>query len=195
MTAPAPQAGDAGPATVRRSVILTTTANGLVPVLLLVSVYLTFRGHNAPGGGFAGGLVMATAVVLRYLADGPRSLDRLRVDPVTLVGVGLLVALTVAVAPLARGGELLESTIWKLDVPLIGTVKVVSSAGFDIGVHILVLGTVLTVVTAFVRADETSVVTDTTPDTTPDTGSGTAPAGGPTWAPQDAGAADGEAGQ
>jgi multisubunit Na+/H+ antiporter MnhB subunit len=160
VTVPTPQAGDTGPATVRRSVILTTTANGLVPVLLLVSVYLTFRGHNAPGGGFAGGLVMATAVVLRYLADGPRSLDRLRIDPVTLIGVGLLVALAVAVAPLARGGELLE-TIWKLEVPLIGTVKVVSSAGFDIGVHILVLGTVLTVVTAFVRADETSVVADT----------------------------------
>jgi multicomponent Na+:H+ antiporter subunit A len=148
-------------ATVRRSVILTTTANGLVPVLLLTSVYLTFRGHNAPGGGFAGGLVMATAVVLRYLADGPRSLDRLRVDPVSLIGIGLLMALAVAVAPLAVGGQLLESAIWKLDVPLLGTVKVVSSAGFDIGVHILVLGTVLTVVTAFVRADETSVVADT----------------------------------
>lgn len=147
-------------ATVRRSVILTTTANGLVPVLLLTSVYLTFRGHNTPGGGFAGGLVMATAVVLRYLADGPRSLDRLRIDPVSLIGIGLLMALAVAVAPVAVGGQLLESAIWKLDVPLLGTVKVVSSAGFDIGVHVLVLGTVLTVVTAFVRADETSVVAD-----------------------------------
>jgi multisubunit Na+/H+ antiporter MnhB subunit len=149
---------------VRRSVILTTTANGLVPVLLLVSVYLTFRGHNAPGGGFAGGLVMATAVVLRYLADGPRSLDGARIDPVSLIGLGLLVAVLVAVAPLFVGGELLESAIWKVDVPVIGPVKVVSSAGFDIGVHILVLGAVLAVVTAFVRADETSVVPDTAPD-------------------------------
>ena len=149
------RAADATP----RSVILSTTANGLIPVLLLVSVYLTFRGHNAPGGGFAGGLVMATAVVLRYLADGPRSMDRVRIDPVALIGVGLLISLAVAVAPLLVGGELLESAIWKLDLPVIGTVKVVSSAGFDIGVHVLVLGAVLTIVMAFVRADETSAGT------------------------------------
>ena len=151
------------PARSRASVILTVTANGLVPLLLLVSLYLTFRGHNAPGGGFAGGLVMASAVVVRYLADGPRSLDRLRPDPVSLIGLGLLIALAVAVVPLFAGGELLESAIWKVDVPVIGQVKVVSSAGFDIGVHVLVLGSVLAIVTAFVRADESSLQPDEAP--------------------------------
>ncbi|MEZ5270248.1 MAG: hypothetical protein R2789_17430 [Microthrixaceae bacterium] len=31
----------------RRSIILSETVNGLTPVLLLFSVFLTFRGHNA----------------------------------------------------------------------------------------------------------------------------------------------------
>ena len=151
------------PARSRSSVILTVTANGLIPLLLLVSLYLTFRGHNAPGGGFAGGLVMASAVVVRYLADGPRSLDHVRPDPVSLIGLGLLISLVVAIAPLFVGGQLLESAIWKLDLPVIGQVKVVSSAGFDIGVHLLVLGAVLSIVTAFVRADESGPQVDEAP--------------------------------
>jgi multicomponent Na+:H+ antiporter subunit A len=134
-------------------VILTATSNGLTPVLLLVSVFVTFRGHNAPGGGFAGGLIMSAAIVLRYLADGPRALTGLRIDPMVLVGTGLLIALTTAVVPLLAGEPLLESAIWKFDVPLVGEVKLVTSAFFDVGVHILVLGVITAIVLAFVRAD------------------------------------------
>ena len=32
---------------------------------------LPFRGHNAPGGGFAGGLILGAAFVLQYLAGQP----------------------------------------------------------------------------------------------------------------------------
>jgi multisubunit Na+/H+ antiporter MnhB subunit len=139
----------------RRSVILSTTANGLTPVLLVVSVYLTFRGHNAPGGGFAGGLVMSTAVVLRYLAEGSAALDRLRLDPVALIGAGLLLAVLVAGAPLVVGGDLLESAIWEFKVPPGVKLKLVSSTLFDLGVHLLVVGTVVTLVVAFVRTSDT----------------------------------------
>lgn len=142
--------------TPRRSLILSCTVNGLTPVLVLVSVFLTFRGHNAPGGGFAGGLVMSIAVILRFLADGPHALDRLRVDPVALIGTGLLLAVAVAVTPLLVGGDLLESAIWKWHVPAVGTVKLVSSALFDLGVYLVVVGVVLTAVVALVRADDTS---------------------------------------
>lgn len=150
--------------TPRRSVILTTTANGLTPVLLVVSVYVTFRGHNAPGGGFAGGLVMAAAVVLRFLAEGRPALDRLRFDPIALVGAGLLVAIVVAAAPLAAGGDLLESATWRVDVPLVGEVKLVSSAIFDLGVHLLVVGTIVALVVAFAAADDDAADEDATLD-------------------------------
>ncbi len=138
----------------RDSVILTTSVNGLVPVLVLVAVVVTFRGHNAPGGGFAGGLIVAAAVILRYLADGPRAVDRLPVQPMTLVGAGLCLAVAVAVAPLFVGGQVLESYIWTLDVPAVGKVKVVSSAGFDLGVFLLVVGAVTGMLAAFVEADD-----------------------------------------
>ena len=40
------------------STILRTAARVLMPLLLLFAVFLLLRGHNQPGGGFVGGLVV-----------------------------------------------------------------------------------------------------------------------------------------
>lgn len=132
-----------------RSVILDEADRWLFPVVLIVSVYLTFRGHNAPGGGFIGGLVASAAFVIRYLTG------RYREDPIydvfrphVILGVGLFISAATALTPLFVGDSLLESHIWKWKVPVIGDVKVVSSTFFDIGVYILVIGVVLSILTA-----------------------------------------------
>jgi multicomponent Na+:H+ antiporter subunit B len=133
----------------RRSVILDEADRWLVPVILMVSVYVTFRGHNAPGGGFAGGLIAGAAFVLRFLAGGPLRIGRSDVQrPTAIIGAGLALSVCTTLAPLLFGDALLESAIWKIDVPLIGTVKVVSSAIFDLGVYFLVIGVVLAVLVA-----------------------------------------------
>ena len=54
----------------RRSIVFEVVTRLLFPVMIVVSVYLLFAGHNAPGGGFAGGLVAGLALVIRYLAGG-----------------------------------------------------------------------------------------------------------------------------
>jgi len=138
----------------RRSVILTLSARALTPVLLLVSIFVTFRGHNAPGGGFAGGLIMGAAVVLLYLAEGMPAVRRLRLDPVLLIAAGLGVAVATTAAPLLFGANVMDSQIWHLDVPVIGDIKFVTAAVFDIGVHILVVGVVVGILLAFAQADD-----------------------------------------
>lgn len=132
----------------RRSVILTESDRWLFPIVMLVSVYVTFRGHNAPGGGFIGGLIAGSAFIIRYLA-GLRltirlSLRRRRIiNPTTIIGVGLLISVVTACIPLMFGDALLESVIWKWQWPVFGEVKIVSSAFFDVGVYVLVVGVVL----------------------------------------------------
>jgi len=133
----------------RRSTILDEADRWLFPVIVLVSVFITFRGHNAPGGGFAGGLIVGCAFVLRFLAGGSLRVRRsVIVQPTTFVGLGMLLAIGTALAPLVLGDALLESVIWQVEVPAVGTVKVVSSAFFDLGVYFLVVGVVLAVLVA-----------------------------------------------
>jgi len=116
----------------------------LSKVAVLVAMYVTFRGHNAPGGGFAGGLIVGGVFVLQYLTGRePHVRFRTILHPTRLLGFGLLLALGTTVAPLFVDAAPLESHIWKLDVPLIGEVKVVSSMFFDLGVFFVVVAVVL----------------------------------------------------
>ena len=52
------------------SIILRTAARYLMPIFLLFSVIILLRGHNAPGGGFVGGLLAAGAFVFYALVYG-----------------------------------------------------------------------------------------------------------------------------
>ena len=94
-----------------RGLILPTATTYLMPVLLLLSLFLLLRGHNEPGGGFAGGLVAASAFVLLSVASGISVARRaLQVDPRSLVGVGLLLMIISGfVTPLLYGEPYLTS--------------------------------------------------------------------------------------
>lgn len=131
----------------RQSAILNELVDRwLSKVAALVAVYLTFRGHNAPGGGFAGGLVMGAVFLLQFLTGRePHIRHRPIRRPTLLLGLGLLLALAATIIPLAVNASPLESHIWKFDVPLIGEVKLVSSTFFDLGVFFVVVAVVLMV--------------------------------------------------
>lgn len=127
-----------------RTVLLELAARIVFPTVLVLSIYLLFAGHDRAGGGFSGGLVAGQAFVLRYLAGG-RLDDSAIVSmrPPILIGIGLTIATLTSFVPLAFGGELLESTITKFTVPLLGQIKFISSIVLDIGVFILIIGVVL----------------------------------------------------
>lgn len=48
-------------------VILRTVVKVVIFIILTLGVYLFFSGHNAPGGGFIGGLVLASGIILLYV--------------------------------------------------------------------------------------------------------------------------------
>jgi multicomponent Na+:H+ antiporter subunit A len=139
-------AGTAALAPERRSVVLEVTTRILFHTIVVFSLYLLFSGHNHPGGGFAGGLVAGTALVLRYLAGGRYELgEAAPVDPGLLLGLGLLVAGGSGIVGLVLGGEVLESVILEFTLPVLGDVKLVTSLFFDMGVYAIVVGLVLDV--------------------------------------------------
>ena len=130
-----------------QSMIFEQVTRMIFHLTLLVSLYIALRGHNAPGGGFAGGLIAGAAFVFRILAGG-QSMERpwiARLSPVLLIGTGILLAVGSGVAALIAGQEFLETAIVHVDLPWIGDVKLVSAAIFDFGVYLLVIGVVIIV--------------------------------------------------
>ncbi len=130
----------------RRSLLLEVVTRMIFHVIVVFSVYVLFVGHDAPGGGFAAGLIVGLALALRYLAGGAYELgEAAPVAPGTLMGTGLLIAAGTAAYGLIAGGDALESTILKATVPVLGDLKFVTSSIFDIGVYLIVIGLVLDV--------------------------------------------------
>ena len=127
-----------------RGLILPTATTWLIPVLVLFSVFLLLRGHNEPGGGFAGGLVAAAAFVLLSIANGVAVARRaLHVDPRTLIGIGLVSMLASGlIVPLLDGEPYLASRWWTIPV---GDYEIALGTPllFDIGVYLAVAGTIL----------------------------------------------------
>ena len=134
------------------SIILTTVSRLLTGLLLVFSVFLLLRGHNLPGGGFAGGLVAAGAFVLHALAAGfPSARRMLWFDPRTIMGLGLLVAAGSGMVAFAHDLPFLTGLWDKTPLPVVG--KIGTPLVFDTGVYLLVLGMTCLVVFALGEDD------------------------------------------
>jgi multicomponent Na+:H+ antiporter subunit B len=140
------------------SLILATAARYLLPLLLLFSVFLLLRGHNAPGGGFAGGLVAAAAFALYGVAHGtPQTRRTLAIAPRTLIGAGLLVACSAGMLSLARGLPFLTGLWMYVDLPGIARLELGTPVLFDLGVYMAVLGVALMIILSLAEVAEGQV--------------------------------------
>lgn len=132
-------------------VVFKVLSGPVVFVLLAVGLHFFLRGHNAPGGGFIAGLVVATAALLMRMAKGRRLLS---VAPFSLVPLGLAIALLTGAVPLALGKPFLTSAHGHLELPLIGEVEWATAAVFDLGVFLVVVGTTLTIINLLAESRE-----------------------------------------
>jgi multicomponent K+:H+ antiporter subunit A len=121
--------------------IPATVGRMLLPMAGLVSLYFLLRGHNAPGGGFVGGLVMATAIIVQYMTSGVLWVEsRLRIHPQYWMAVGLNCAGFAGILAWFGAKPYLTSMEWHAHVPLIGELHLSSVLLFDIGVFMVVVG-------------------------------------------------------
>lgn len=127
-----------------KSLILTTGARLLIALFLVFSLYVLLRGHNAPGGGFIGGLIAACGFAIHAFASGVAEARRaLRIDPRTIGTLGLVCALIAGLMALPIGAAPFAG-IWGD----IGGYKISSVLLFDIGVYLAVVGGILTLIFA-----------------------------------------------
>lgn len=130
-----------------KSLILATATRFLMPMMLLFSVFLLLRGHHLPGGGFVGGLVAAAAFSLyAFVFDARQARLLLRVDPRSLIGAGLLLALGSGSLALLAGQPFLTGRWGLLNLGRVGEFKLGTPLFFDMGIYLVVLGATLAMI-------------------------------------------------
>lgn len=89
------------------SVVVKTVANWVVSFVFLFGLCIVAYGHLTPGGGFAGGVILACAFVLLILAHGKEhTLQSFPYGPACkLDSAGALMFLAVAAFGLVSGGR------------------------------------------------------------------------------------------
>lgn len=123
--------------------ILRTVARFAVPLTVWVSLVIFLQGHNLPGGGFIAGVMAAAAGAMYLLAFG---VDRAARFPWWKVSVfGLLISVTTGTVPFLMGRPYMQDAIWHFDLPVIGLYELPTATFFDLGVYLIVLGTLMTV--------------------------------------------------
>ena len=136
------------------SLILRTASRFLLILLFQFSLFLLLRGHNEPGGGFVGGLVLASALTLYAIAYDVRSMRLfLPCRTQTIIGLGLLLGVLSGVWSMVKGepfmtGQWGHLKVMGLDLHL-GTPLL-----FDIAVYLVVVGTVLIIIMSLAEEEE-----------------------------------------
>ena len=131
------------------SLILKTGTRLLTALMLVFSIFLLFRGHNEPGGGFIGSLVATTAFCLYAIAFGVTAVRKaLVIDPKIISIVGLALSLLAGLMAIVQGDIFLTGVWSPAYVDGSSALPLSSVLVFDVGVYLVVMGAVLTVVFA-----------------------------------------------
>ena len=126
------------------TLITKTVSKACVPIIILFSVSLLFAGHDLPGGGFIGGVMFASAISLLYVAFGLKYIDSIySYQWDKWFATGLLLASLTGFGAMLFGYNFLRSLYMLVSLPLVGDVKLLSTTFFDIGVYLVVIGSLL----------------------------------------------------
>jgi len=102
------------------SLIVRTMARLLIPLIQLFAVYVLVFGQYGPGGGFVGGVMLGTSLILGLLVFGPEeSVCRLAKTVVHGDGIGLIIFAGIGGLCLIGGGEFLNYS--DLEIPWVTT--------------------------------------------------------------------------
>lgn len=128
-------------------IILRTTTTLIAFILLGFSIYLFFAGHNAPGGGFIGGLMTAAAIILMYMAYGIRAMEKiLPINFRYMIPVGLLIAAATGIGGILFNQPFLTQTFAYFQLPILGKTELATALLFDLGVYLGVVGVTMTII-------------------------------------------------
>ena len=128
-------------------VILQSVTKVVVFIILTFGVELFFSGHNNPGGGFIGGLVLSSAFVLLYLVfDIERVHKGIPFDFKKIAAFGVLLVVLSGIGSVLFGTQFLTQGFREFNLPVFGTTELATVIMFEAGVALTVVGVVVTII-------------------------------------------------
>lgn len=127
--------------------ILPAFSRVLFYLILIYSIYIFFRGHHNPGGGFVAGLMAASAWIIWALAfERPAAVALVPFKPRYLMAAGLLLVVSLGVGAALMGYPFLTQSFAEFEIPLLGRVEFATALLFDLGVWLVVFGSMNSIV-------------------------------------------------
>lgn len=128
-------------------VILRTVTKVAAFIILTFAIYLFLAGHHNPGGGFIGGLVVVSVMVLLLMAYDLKTVRAgLPFDFKIMAALGVFLAVATGMGSLLFGKPFLSHTILHFHLPLFGETELATAVIFDVGVALAVFGTALSII-------------------------------------------------
>ena len=139
--------------------MLRQVARLILPLALVVTAYIFWRGHGLPGGGFIAGLITAVALVVQYMARGQGWAEGvLQAGGGTRytrwIGSGLLIAALTGLGAFLLGRPYFTSAHANPVLPLLGEAPLATAGIFDLGVYITVVGATMLMLSALGAASK-----------------------------------------
>jgi monovalent cation:proton antiporter len=135
-------------------IILESVTKVVSFIILSFSIYLFFAGHHNPGGGFIGGLMTASAFVLKYLAFDIETIQaKSKFNFHSMIGAGLLIAALTGIGGTVFGANFLSHTFDYFYIPFLGKTELATAVLFDLGVYLVVVGVTMTIILAIGEDD------------------------------------------
>ncbi len=128
-------------------VLLQSVTKIIVFIILTLAIYLFFSGHNNPGGGFVGGLVLASSFVLMLLAFDIETVKHgIPVDFKLVAALGAAIVVITGLGAVVFGEAFLTQTFRVFDIPVFGLIELSTVTIFELGVSLTVVGVVVTII-------------------------------------------------
>jgi multicomponent Na+:H+ antiporter subunit B len=128
-------------------VILHSVTKVAVVIILTFSIDLFFAGHHNPGGGFIGGLGIASGITLLFLAfDIETIIKNIPVDFKVVAAIGVLIAIVTGLGSVFVDAPFLTQAFNYFNLPIFGETELATAVIFDTGVALAVIGTAVTII-------------------------------------------------
>ena len=137
------------------SLIVHTISRVLLPIIQLYGIYVLFFGQYGPGGGFVGGVIFGSSLILTLLVFGAKSSENyLAKRALHADGLGLVIYAGIGGLCMIFGGQFLNYAA----VPLPGlepeAVRSLGIVGTMIGVAVDIAVTSISIVDSLSLEDE-----------------------------------------